>query len=158
LIYAGGRTKSNVHKSARVTTNDTTLGSVTIAFKAQMAEPTDSALKLTADPPILDFGPMEEKKRHKLESKIKNTTEEEIELAIVSAPPDYFKKVELSRSKLKPGKEAKLKVELKKDKEDEQFRKSVTLEAKFEDKTKFRLTVPLVKGIGQPGTAKKDKK
>jgi len=121
-------------------------------------EPTDSALKLTADPPSLDFGPIEKKKRRKLKSKIKNTTEEEMKLAIVSAPPDFFKKVKLSRSKLKPGKEAKLEVELEKGKEDEQFRKSITLEARSKDNTKFRLTVPVVKGIGEGKTAKKGEK
>jgi len=122
-----------------------------------MVEPADSVLKLTANPPTLDFGPIEKKKRRKLESKIKNTTEEKVELAIVSSPPDFFKKVEISRSELKPGKEAKLKVELKEEKEDEQFTKSITLEARFKDKTRFRLTVPLVKGVGGGATAKKGK-
>ncbi len=123
-----------------------------------MVEPTDSILKLTANPPTLDFGPIEKKRKRKLEGKIKNTTEEEMELSIVSAPPDFFKKVELNRDKLKPGKEAKLKVELEKGKENEQFRKSITLEARSEDNTKFRLTVPVVKGIGGGATAKKGKK
>ena len=121
-------------------------------------EPTDSVLKLTANPPILDFGPVEKKKKRKLESKIKNITEEEMKLAIVSAPPNFFKKVKLSKSKLKPGKEAKLKIELKKGKENEKFRKSITLEAVSKDKTKFRFTVPVVKGIGGGTTAKKGKK
>jgi len=123
-----------------------------------VVEPTDSILKLTANPPTLDFGPIEKKRKRKLEGKIKNTTEEEMELSIVSAPPDFFKKVELNRDKLKPGKEAKLKVELEKGKENEQFRKSITLEARSEDNTKFRLTVPVVKGIGGGATAKKGKK
>ena len=123
-----------------------------------MVEPTDSVLKLTANPPTLDFGSIEKKRKRKLETKIKNTTEEKMELAIVSAPPDFFKKVELSRSTLKPGKEAKLKVELKKEEENEQFRKSITLEARSEDNTKFRFTVPVVKGIGGGTTAKKGKK
>jgi hypothetical protein len=79
-------------------------------------------------------------------------------LAIVSTPSNFFEKVELNRDKLKPGKEAKLKVELEKGKEDEKFRKSITLEARFKDETKFRLTVPVVKGIGGDATAKKDKK
>jgi hypothetical protein len=124
----------------------------------EVVEPTDSALKLTADPPVMDFGPIEKKKRRNLESKIKNITEEEMELAIVSTPSNFFEKVELNRDKLKPGKEAKLKVELEKGKEDEKFRKSITLEARFKDETKFRLTVPVVKGIGGDATAKKDKK
>lgn len=159
MIYTSGKAGSKGNKSATVTTNDTTLGRVRISFKTEVVEPTDSALKLTADPPTLDFGPIEKKKkRRKLETKIKNTTEEEMELTIVSVPPDFFKKVKLSRSKLKPGKEAKLKVELEKDREDEQFRKSITLEAKSKDKTKFRLTVPVVKGIGKGATAKKGKK
>ena len=158
MIYTSGKAGSRGNKSARVTTNDTTLGSISISFKTQVVEPTDSVLKLTANPPTMDFGPVEKKKRRKLETKIKNTTEEEMELTIVSVPPDFFKKVKLSRSKLKPGKEAKLKVELKKGRENEQFRKSITLEARSKEKTKFRLTVPVVKGIGKGATAKKGKK
>lgn len=157
LIYTAGNPGSRTHKSARVTTNDTTLGKVSISFRAEAKEPTDSVLKLTANPPILDFGPPEGKKRRKLESKIKNVTEEEMELSIVSVPPEFFKKVELDDSKLKPGKRTELKVELEKGKEDEQFRKSVTVEAVSKDKKKFRLTVPVLKGIGGSATAKKGK-
>ncbi len=157
MIYTARGIKSSAHKSARVTTNDTTLGKVTIAFKAEVKDPTDSLLKLTADPPILDFGMPGEKKIRKLKSKIKNTTEEEIELAIVSVPPNFLKTVKLSRSELKPGKEAKLEVELEKDEEDEKFQKSITLEATFKDKKKERLTVPLIKGVGGSATAKKGK-
>jgi hypothetical protein len=143
------------HKNARVTTNDTTLGNVSISFRAEAKEPTDSVLKLTADPPILDFGAPEGKKRRKLESEIENMTDEEIELSIVSVPPEFFKKVELDDSKLKPGKRTELKVELEKGREDEQFRKSVTLEVVSKDKKKFRLTVPVLKGIGGSATAKR---
>lgn len=157
LIYTSRGAKSKTHKSARVTTNDTTLGRVSIAFKAEVKEPGDSALLLAADPPALDFGDPEKKVR-RLESKITNVTDEVMHLAIVSAPPDFFKKVELKKDKLKPGKTAKLKVELKKGMEEEKFRKSVTLEARYGEKGKFRLTVPLVKGIGGSATAKKDKK
>ncbi|MGB7063323.1 MAG: hypothetical protein WBF13_13340 [Candidatus Zixiibacteriota bacterium] len=158
LIYTAGGAKSRTHKSARVTTNDTTLGSVSIAFKAEVKEPGDSALLLAADPPALDFGDPEGKRVRELESKIKNVSDEVMRLELVSVPPDIFKKVELNEDKLKPGKTAKLKVELKKGQEEEQFRKSVTLEARYGEKGKFRLTVPLVKGIGGGAEAKKDKK
>jgi hypothetical protein len=155
LIYTSRGSKSRTHKSARVTTNDTTLGRVSIAFKAEVKEPGDSVLLLAADPPALDFGDPEKRVR-RLESKITNVSDEIMHLALVSVPPDFFKKVELKKDKLKPGKTAKLKVELKKGMEEEKFRKSVTLEAKYSEKGKFRLTVPLVKGIGGSATAKKD--
>jgi uncharacterized cupredoxin-like copper-binding protein len=158
LIYTAKGAKSTAHKSARVTTNDTTLGKVTISFKADITEPDDSLMKLTANPPILDFGAPGEKIIRKLQSKIKNTSEEEIELEIVSVTPNFFEEVKLSRSELKPGKEAKLEIELKKDQEEEKFQKSITLEAKFKDKKKERLTIPLIKGVGESATAKKDKK
>jgi uncharacterized cupredoxin-like copper-binding protein len=157
LIYTARGAKSTAHKSARVTTNDTTLGKVTISFKADIKEPDDSSMKLTADPPIMDFGEPGEKIIRKLNSKIKNNSEEEIELEIVSVPPNFCDEVKLSRSELKPGKEAKLEVELEKSKEEEQFQKSITLEAKFKDKKKERLTIPLIKGGGKSATAKKDK-
>jgi len=120
-------------------------------------EPGDSALLLAADPPSLDFGDPEKRVR-RLESNITNVTDEVMHLSLVSVPPDFFEKVELKGDKLKPGKTARLRVELKKGTEEEQFRKSVTLEASYGEKGKFRLTVPLVKGIGGSATAKKDKK
>ena len=154
LIYTSRGAKSRAHKSARVTTNDTTLGRISIAFKAETKEPGDSALMLAADPPSLDFGNPEKRVR-RLESKIENVSDEVMHLSLISTPPNFFKKVELKGDKLKPGKTAKLKVELKKGQEEEQFRKSVTLEARYGEKGKFRLTVPLVKGIGGSATAKK---
>jgi uncharacterized cupredoxin-like copper-binding protein len=155
LIFNAPAAKSSAGKSAAVTTNDTVLGKINISFRANVAEPTDSALKLTADPNVLDFGPIEKKRRPKLETDIKNTTQEVMELAIVAVPPDYFKKVELDDTRLKPGKKTTLKVELTKEKENEQFRKTITLEARFQDKGKFRLTVPVIKGYTEEATAKK---
>jgi uncharacterized cupredoxin-like copper-binding protein len=155
LIFNAPAAKSSASKSAVVTTNDTVLGKINISFRADVAEPTDSALKLTANPNVLDFGPIEKKRRPKLETDIKNTTTEGMELAIVAVPPDYFKKVELDDTRLKPGKETTLKVELTKEKENEQFRKTITLEARFQDKSKFRLTVPVIKGFTDEATAKK---
>ena len=141
LIYTSRGANSRAHKSARVTTNDTTLGRISIAFKAETKEPGDSALLLWADPPSLDFGHPEGKRIRKLESKIKNVSDEVMHLSLISVPPDFFKKVELKGDKLKPGKTAKLKVELKKGMEDEQFRKSVTLEARYGEKETFRLNL-----------------
>jgi hypothetical protein len=158
LIYTSSNPGRKTHKSARVTTNDTTVGRVNISFKAEAKEPTDSSLQITADPPMLDFGPVEKKKRRKLESEIKNMTEEKMEISIVSVPPDLFKKVELSDDDLKPGDDTKLKVELHKGKEDENFWKSVTIEALLvESGKKFRITVPVVKGAGGDARAKKPK-
>lgn len=155
LIYTAGSKKSRANKSARVTTNDTTLGSVTISFRVEVVEAGDSVFKLVADPPVLDFSPIEGKKIRKLETKIENRTDQKMELAIISAPPDYFDEVELNRSELKPGKEAKLKIELTKAEENKQFHKSITVEGVSEDNGKFRLTVPVVKGVGSTATADK---
>jgi hypothetical protein len=155
LIYTSGAPKSTAHKSATVTSNDTTIGPISISFKADVADSADTVLKFTATPPKLDFGPIEKKRRPKLETVIKNTTKDEIELAIVAIPPNYFKKVELSDTQIKPGDDTKLKIELIKEKEQEQFRKTITLEAKLKDNTKFRLTVPVMKGVGEEATAKK---
>jgi len=153
LIYTASAKKSSASKNARVTTNDTTLGKVTISFKMEAVEPGDSALLLEADPPTLDFSPIEGKKIRKLEAKIENTTDQKMELAIVSAPPDYFDKVELNRTELKPGKEAKLKIELTDAEQNKDFKKSITIEGVSEDNSKFRITVPVIRGVGTSATA-----
>lgn len=155
LIYTAGGGKSSVNKSAAVTTNDTALGKITISFRAEIADTADSMLKLTAKPSILDFGPIEKKRRPKLETEIKNVCHDEVDLAVVAVPPDFFKKVQLSDSRLKAGDDTKLKVELNREKENEQFHKSITLEATLKDKTKYRFTVPVQKGFAEEPTAKK---
>jgi uncharacterized cupredoxin-like copper-binding protein len=153
LIYTASTKKSSANKSARVTTNDTTLGKVTISFKMEAVEPGDSALLLAADPPTLDFSPIGGKKVRKLEAKLKNMTDQKIELVIVSAPPDYFDKVELNHSELKPGKDAKLKIELTEAEQNKDFKKSITIEGVSENNSKFRLTVPVVRGVVTGATA-----
>jgi uncharacterized cupredoxin-like copper-binding protein len=153
LIYTTGSKRSSANKSARVTTNDTTLGSVTISFKAQVEEPGDSAFELMANPATMDFSPIGGKITRKLEAKVENTTDKPMELSIVSFPPDYFDRVELNRTELKPGKEAKLTVELTKADENKQFWKSVTIEGVSPDDSKFRVTVPVVRGVGSGSTA-----
>ena len=155
MIYTAGSKKSSANKSARVTTNDTTLGSVTISFKAQVVEPGDSAFELMADPPMLDFSPVDGKITRKLEAKVENTTDEPMELNIVSSPPDFFDDVKLNHTKLKPGKEAKLKVELTKADENKQFWKSITIEGVSPDNSKFRVTIPVIRGVGSSSTAHK---
>jgi len=155
LIYTAGAPKSTAHKSATVTTNDTTVGNISISFKADVADSADTMLKFTATPPKLDFGPIEKKRRPKLETVITNTGKDEMELAVVAIPPNYFKKVELSDTQIKPGDDTKLKVELIREKEQEKFQKTITLEAKFKDNTKFRYSIPVMKGAGEEATAKK---
>jgi uncharacterized cupredoxin-like copper-binding protein len=154
LIYTAGAKKSSASKSARVTTNDTTLGKITISFKMEAVEPGDSALLLAADPPTLDFSPIGGKKVRKLEAELRNMTDQKMELIIVSVPPDYFDKVELKRSELKPGKETKLKIELTEAEQNKDFKKSITIEGVSEDNSKFRLTVPVIRGISTGATAK----
>jgi hypothetical protein len=157
LIFTTGSNKGTVSKSARVTTNDTIVGPISISFKVDAAEPTDSAYKLAAQPFQLDFGPIEAKRRPKLETKITNLSPEEMELSVVAYPPDYFKKVQLSNDDLKPGDDTKLKVELNRDREEEQFRKTITIEGKSKTNTdKIRITIPVIKGIGEEGAAKKE--
>jgi hypothetical protein len=157
LIFTTGSNKGTVSKSARVTTNDTIVGPVSISFKVDAAEPTDSVLKLAAEPYQLDFGPIEKKRRPKLETEITNRSQEEMELQVVAFPPDYFKKVELSDDDLKPGDDTKLKVELNRDREEEQFRKTVTIEGRSKvNNSKFRISIPVIKGIGEEGTTKKE--
>lgn len=156
LIYTAGTNKSTINKSAKVTTNDTIVGGVNISFKVDVAEPTDTSLKLVANPFELNFGPIEKKRRPKLETEIVNKSNENMELSVVAFPPDYFKKVELADTDLKPGDDTKLKVELTKEREAEQFRKTITIEGRVgENKAKFRLTIPVVKGIEVEGAANK---
>jgi hypothetical protein len=155
LIFTTGSNKGTVSKSARVTTNDTIVGPVNISFKVNAVADTDSVLQLAAKPNGLDFGPIEQKRRPKLETKIYNLSPEEMKLEVVSYPPGYFKKVELSDDDLKPGDDTKLKVELNRDKEEEQFQKTITIEGKSKTNTdKFRLTIPVIKGIDTGGDKK----
>jgi hypothetical protein len=157
LIYTMGQHSRQTHKSARVSTNDTTTGNVTISFKGKGWLDSDTSIMLGLEPRVLDFGPLGKKRRTKLETKIKNLSEEKMELSIVGYPPEFFKEVKLSKDKIKPNKTAKLKVKLKRETEDQRFQKSITLEAKGKNKT-YRFTVPVQKGIESKVAAKKTPK
>lgn len=157
LIYTMGQHSRTTHKSARVTTNDTTTGYLTISFSGQGWLPSDTSIMLDVNPRVLDFGPLGKKRRTKLETKIKNLSEEKMELSIVGYPPEFFKEVKLSKDKIKPNKTAKLKVKLKKETEDQRFQKSITLEAKGETTT-YRFTLPVQKGFESKVADKKTPK
>ena len=154
LIYTMGQHARETHKSARVNTNDTLTGFVNISFRGKGWLESDSGIMLDVNPQRLDFGPLGKKRRTKLEAKIKNLSEEKMELAVVDYPPEFFKEVELSRDELKPGKTAKLKVRLERETEDQRFQKSITLEAKG-DTLNYRFTIPVQKGIESKVAAKK---
>jgi hypothetical protein len=157
LIYTMGQNARETHKSARVTTNDTLTGFVNISFQGKGWLESDSSVMLNVDPQTLDFGPLGEKRRTKLEAKIKNLSEEKMQLSIVDYPPEFFQEVKLSKDELKPGKTAKLKVRLERETEDQRFQKSITLEAKG-DTLNYRFTVPVQKGIESKVAAKKTPK
>jgi hypothetical protein len=149
-----GTHSRETHKSARVTTNDTATGFVNISFSGKGWSDPDTSVLLDVEPRVLDFGPLEKKRRTKLETEIKNLGEEKMELSIVGCPPEFFEEVELSRDEIKPNKTAKLKVRLKRETEDQRFQKSITLEAKG-DTTTYRFTVPVQKGFESKVAAKK---
>jgi hypothetical protein len=146
LIYTMGQHGGEVSKSATVTTNDTTTGNINISFRGKGWLPSDTTVKLEIIPQVLDFGPLEKKLRMELETKITNLTQEEMQLAIVGCPPEFFEKVDLSKDKIKPDKTAKLKIRLKRESEDQRFQKSITLEAKGKNTT-YRFTLPVQKGF-----------
>ena len=146
LIYTMGQHGGEVSKSATVTTNDTTTGNISISFRGKGWVPSDTTIKLEVNPQVLDFGPLGKKLRRELETKITNLSQEEMQLAIVGCPPEFFEKVELSKDKIKPNKTAKLEVRLKRDSEDQRFQESITLEAKNKS-TPYRFTLLVQKGF-----------
>ena len=146
LIYTMGQHAAEVSKSARVTTNDTTTGNLNISFKGKGWVDSDTTVKLEANPRLLDFGPIGKKRRIEVEAEIKNLSPEEMQIAVVGAPPEFFEEVKLSKDKIKPNKKIKLEVKLKRETEDQRFQKSITLEAKGKS-TSYRFTLPIQKGI-----------
>jgi hypothetical protein len=155
LIYTMGQNSRETSKSARVTTNDTTTGNLTISFSGTGWLPSDdTTIMLDVNPRVLDFGPLEEKRRPQLQTEIKNLGSEEMQLSIVDCPPEFFKEVKLSKDKIKPNKTAKLEVKLGRETEDQRFQKSITLEAKG-DTTTYKFTIPVQKGFGSKVEAKK---
>ncbi|MCJ7578214.1 MAG: hypothetical protein MUO91_07155 [candidate division Zixibacteria bacterium] len=145
LIYTMGQHGGEVSKSATVTTNDTITGNINISFRGKGWVPSDTAIKLEVNPQVLDFGPLGKKLRMELETEMKNLSQEEMQLAIVGCPPEFFEKVELSKDKIKPNKKAKLEVRLKRESEDQRFQESITLEAKNKSTT-YRFTLLAQKG------------
>jgi len=149
-----GQHSSETHKSARVSTNDTTTGDLSISFSGKGWLPSDTSVMLEVEPRILDFGPVGKKRKVEIETEIKNLTSEVMELTLLDSPPEFFQEVKLSKDEIKPNKTAKLKIRLKREMEDQRFQKSITLEIKGKNTT-YRITLPIQKGFESAVAEKK---
>ncbi|MBN1755058.1 DUF1573 domain-containing protein [bacterium] len=141
LEFRTGAYKGKQHKSAYVTTNDSTNKSVRLSFYALIDTLNQP---LIPNPWSFDFGNRTNLTPLK-EFTIKNKSAEKVELSIIDYPDNFLKMPEFNKSKLDSGSEVVLKCELLKDFEPiEALNGSITIEASTEPKTRF--TIPVTVG------------
>lgn len=142
LIYSAGGHEGKVGKSANITSNDTTISSVGISFSGELVANFDSTNPITISPSKVEFGKSGKQNGNQGKLKIRNVSQREVKVAVLDYPQDLIK-ISPSQMKIKSGGEQELKVKLKKELKEVEFKKSITLEAEGENKSRF--SIPLLK-------------
>lgn len=107
----------------------------------------DSTYPITIKPYKFNISQFGEKERKKLEFKITNNSDEDVELKLVDMPEGMFK-LKLPK-KVKAGKTEKGKIEIRDEFVSQEFKKSITIE--LNDNALSRFTIPVERTIRIPG-------
>jgi len=107
----------------------------------------DSTYPVTIKPYKFNISQFGEKERKKMNFKITNVSEEDIEIRLVDMPVGMFK-LTLPR-KIKSGKTEEGKIEIVDEYVPQEFKKSITIE--LTDKATTRFTIPVERTIRIPG-------
>lgn len=100
----------------------------------------DSNFSVQISPNVLDFNAVDLGENPEMEVVIRNITTTELGIKIVDIPGEFVEG-KLSSKMVKPSKEVKLKVKLKREAKESNLTKSITLELGDQDSSRF--TVPV---------------
>lgn len=131
--------KGSMRKSAAVTTNDNTYGTLRLRFEATINEQPDSVEPVRLSPWDIKFNPSE--RNQTMEVAVKNVVDKPLDLKLVSYPHKFLT-IDFPEGKLEPDETKTITVAIRDDIEDEAFEKSFTFETGDVKNTRF--TVPVV--------------
>jgi hypothetical protein len=145
IIFNTGRYKSRVSKRPSIQTNEGPPNKH-VQITSQVTERPDSTYPIIIQPYKIDLSQFSEKIIKKKDFMITNVSDQKLEMSLVGMPDDLFE-IKLPKS-IKPGEDARGKLELKKEAYNDSFEKSVTIEVvgvKDSDTTRF--TVPVKRSL-----------
>lgn len=135
-------------KSPKITTNEGP-GFKTVRIMAEVVKRPDSTYPVVMMPHRLDLSQYGEKSKDETKFAIRNVSQEDLEVKLVSAPSIFEVKLP---SKIKADSQADASVRLKEAGVDEAFEKSITFEVSDEQHSRF--TIPVRRLLQQQAEAK----
>ena len=142
LIFNTGHYSSKTTKTASILSNSA-VTSPALTISAFPVKAVDSLALFTVTPPAVSLDslrPEAQKHPWEYEFTVRNVSDEEIDLTLVSAPREYMS-VEMPGGSIAPGKEKTIKVKLEHGISDQIFNKSFTFEASDSAKTRYSLPI-----------------
>ncbi len=145
LIFTSKKNyRGTMNKSAAVTTNDATYGTLRLRFSATINENPDSVGPVQLAPWDLNYNSSE--RNQEMVVNVKNVSTQPLNLQMVSAPYNYLD-IDFPSGKLDPGASTAIKVRIKDSVKDDAFTKSFTFETGDEKNTRFTVPVVLIPSL-----------
>lgn len=138
IIFSTKTYRDRVNKSPKIQTNEGTPDKALKIIATVVTRP-DSTFPIVIQPYKLDLSQKTKKRIDKIEFSIRNVSEQELKLNIVSIADDYFEVI-LPKS-VKPGEVETARLQLRKSALDQAFEKSFTI--KLSDDNGTRFTIPV---------------
>jgi hypothetical protein len=135
-----------MNKSAAVTTNDDTYGTLRLRFSATINENPDSVGPVQLTPWDIKYNPTERSETMTVE--VKNVSDKPLDLQMVSFPHKYLD-IDFPAGALAPGKTETIGVKIRGDVSDQAFEKSFTFATGDEANTRFTIPVVLMPSLTQ---------
>lgn len=142
LVFSTGKYSSRTAKSATILTDGNTLFP-NLTFSAHPTPKPDSLKPFVVSPPLLDLDSLKDAGNSgAVEIRVKNTSDEAINLKLVSAPDRWFT-IDIPGSAIAPGADEAIRIHITGDIASEILNKSFTIEAS--DSAMTRYSVPIQK-------------
>lgn len=149
IIFSTKKSRSRVRKRPKIQTNEGPPDKY-VEIKSNIVTRPDSTYPIIVQPYKLDLSQTTEKVIDKIEFAIRNVSDEELKIELVSWARDYFE-IDLPKS-IKAGDSKKGKLTLLKSVIEKSFEKSFTIQ--LSDKGGSRFTIPVKRAYGAGKTAR----
>lgn len=149
IIYSTRKYYGPQSKRPAISSNEGDLKKY-LQFTANVFKDPEKTVPIRITPYTFDISQYGEKARRKMEFEIANVSENELELSVVDYPRNMIK-IDFP-DKIKTGKSEKGKIEIKKEFENVEFEKSITIQLNDQNRTRF--TIPIKRVIMIPGQSK----
>ena len=142
IFNAGARRGGKVSKKATVTTNDNSRGNFQLALSGEIYAEFDSTHLITLSQTAIEYDP--DTRNQEVEIKVFNQSDQKFKMTLVGIPFQYLD-INVDDGELKPEKAKSIKVKIATGCEEDNFKKSFTIELNNPEKTRYTIPVELRK-------------